>query len=93
MTKKQAIQTIKHSLWVRGYRVKDVSSLGLGYDILVNERHKVRVMMPGEMSAGDKFYITVEIRKQSVLRPFWIRGDGTPTRKPEEVLGKPKVEE
>lgn len=35
--------SIKRGLWMRGYSVKDVSRLGVGFDLLVEEKYRVEV--------------------------------------------------
>lgn len=52
MTKKKSaggnIELIKKALWSHGYKVKEVSGLGAGYDLLVEGRYKVRVFGTSE---------------------------------------------
>lgn len=35
---------IKKALWYRGYKVCDVANTGIGYDLLVEGKHKVKVL-------------------------------------------------
>jgi len=48
MGKEEAKDKIKRNLWMRGFRVKDVSGL-TGYDLLINSKYKVFVgyILPG----------------------------------------------
>src|SRR5665811_2320010 len=39
---------VKRSLWSRGYGVKDTSKLKVGYDLLVSDKYRVKVV------SGDK---------------------------------------
>lgn len=42
------VEVIKKQLWQHGFKVKEVSGLGLGYDLLVEARWKVRVFNASE---------------------------------------------
>ncbi len=61
---------VQKSLWSKNYRVKDVSTLRMGYDLLVNDKYRVEVKsLRGQTTVkldGEKF----DILAVAVLTPI-----------------------
>jgi hypothetical protein len=91
MTKEQKLKKIKHSLWVRGYHVRDVSDLNLGYDFIVNDKYRVKLLEECEEKDSSKYDILVAWEKEIKYRPLWIRVDGFHAKRPEDVFGKVEI--
>jgi len=91
MNKKDILKRIKHSLWVRGYHVREVSDLNLGYDFIVNEKIRVKLIQAGEERKEDGFDILVAWEKEIIHKPLWIAKNGIRTKRPEEVFGKVEI--
>lgn len=69
MTKqKGAKDFVKQNLWQRNNRVKDVSKLNLGYDLMVNEKQRVLV---GSLS-GETTLLNIEPDQFDVLAVVYL---------------------
>lgn len=97
MPEKQTITDIvKRNLWNRGYAVKSLEGLGLGFDLLVENRFKVRVLEVDKKGivSEDEVIAYVAIHTLAGLESTTIAyvgmvNNSTPTVRPQDIFGLP----
>ena len=87
------IEKVKRKLWTFGYSVKDVSaSTALGFDLIVDGRHKVKVANKDtDLEAVPREIIVAQIMGDAIVYHKAFRGQQWTETSPLKAF--PKVEE
>lgn len=95
----EAKDQIKRALWSRGYKVKDVSGTGAGYDLLVEGRHRVRCVIstkaaPRQFHANGCDVMAIFVKDGKVRERYLYAvgsGDGEQGARFEEFTTNPSI--